>query len=341
MGWSPVFASDYAVEVVDSSAGYPSDWPDPQTVLGRPTVDTVAGPYPGGPPPLVPLPVVPVYGAYRPSEVFELAEPPDGCDPCVPGYVVIRFDHPVEDDPLNPCGIDFVIFGTSILYLGFNEPQWKNGDPNLTTVKTDELVQAEPGMVYVSQDGMPGSWQAFENGVYADTFAPTLGRIYDPEHPEPSLPGNLWWGAPTDPTYPLNPNLSTADFQYKTVAEIARIYGYSAGGTGFDLSQLDPPMPWIQYVKVVQQPGYDTPDLDAFADVRGFAFPDLDCDSDVDQDDIDAFEQCATGPEMPIQMPDCERSDFDRDGDVDQEDYGLLQRCRTGPDVLVDWDCIN
>jgi hypothetical protein len=170
---------------------------------------------------------------------------------------------------------------------------------------------------------------------------PTLGRVYDPEHPEPSLEYNAWWGAPTVPTYPLDPSLAPADFGGWTVGQVARKYGYSAGGTGFDLAELDEPLAWFQYVKVEY---WDveglTPEIDAMADVAPLRLPDLDCDSDVDADDADRLDACRAGPAV-MRYPGCERADLDADGDVDQSDFGLLQRCWTGPDVLLDWSCLE
>jgi len=321
-------ASDYATEVISYDNTNSGSWPDPQTVLGRPTVDTVGDGYPGGLPP-IPVPIVPVYAPYRTSEIFRLG---DGG-----GFVVVKFDQPIQDDPLNPCGIDLIIFGNANQLIGGNQ-YWQNQDPNTVVIQSSTLMD-EPAKVYVSQDGTLGSWVAFETGPYGDTFAPTLGRVYDDVNPEPSLFGNLWWGAPTDATYPLNPNLTSSDFVGKTVAQVAKTYGYSAGGTGFDLADVG--LDWIQYVKVVQQPDYGTPEIDAFSDVKAFAFPDLDCDSDVDNDDIAILEDCATGPAAGPPLPGCERADFDGDNDVDQSDFGILQVCFSGPNVLANRDCVN
>ncbi|MHC4445212.1 MAG: Lcl domain-containing protein [Planctomycetota bacterium] len=65
-------------------------------------------------------------------------------------------------------------------------------------------------------------------------------------------------------------------------------------------------------------------------DYPGFAITsydpcDLDEDSDVDIDDFDLFEGCATGPAIPLVYPACEDADFDGDNDVDQSDFGILQ----------------
>jgi len=71
--------------------------------------------------------------------------------------------------------------------------------------------------------------------------------------------------------------------------------------------------------------------------------PDLDRDGDVDSDDLERFEACATGPEVPISNPAClppgYRADLDGDGDVDQDDYGRFQRCFSGQGKLADAGC--
>lgn len=51
------------------------------------------------------------------------------------GYAVFRFEQPVENDPLNPFGVDFTIFGNSM-------PDWS--EPAVVWVMKDENENGEP-----------------------------------------------------------------------------------------------------------------------------------------------------------------------------------------------------
>jgi len=68
---------------------------------------------------------------------------------------------------------------------------------------------------------------------------------------------------------------------------------------------------------------------------------DLDFDRDVDVDDLERFEACATGPGIPYVRECCRAADLDRDGDVDQADFGRLQRCFSGPEAHPDPRCAD
>ncbi len=79
---------------------------------------------------------------------------------------------------------------------------------------------------------------------------------------------------------------------------------------------------------------------------------DLDCDSDVDVVDVNAFRPCLAGsgvfydplPSGCSMTPDAEGyigADLDRDEDVDQDDFGMLQRCYSGPGVPLDPSCLE
>lgn len=69
---------------------------------------------------------------------------------------------------------------------------------------------------------------------------------------------------------------------------------------------------------------------------------DLDCDSDVDEADVELFAQCASGPAVPHDGSDiCRRADLDDDQDVDQSDFGGLQRCLSGRNNPADPGCGN
>ena len=67
---------------------------------------------------------------------------------------------------------------------------------------------------------------------------------------------------------------------------------------------------------------------------------DLDDDCDVDGDDLDLFEACASGPAIPV-IAGCEDRDFDLDNDTDQSDFGIFQRCYSGPVELADPTCAD
>lgn len=329
-------ASDYAAQVVEyvEGSGVPDDfisfdsYNDPNTALGRPTIDTTGdNNFTSGTGSAAnPVPVVPVYQPFRFFEIVSIGQG---------GHLTLKFDHPVTDNPLNPCGTDFVVFGNANQLIN-GSSYWRNGNPNLMTVRGG--MSREPARVSVSQDGV--NWYIYTSGPFADDFAPTLGRIYDPANYEPSLPNNMWWGAPTDPTYPLDPWLTAASFTGWSVAQIAIKYGCSAGGTGFDLAISG--LPWIQYVRIDNPVGSGVvPEVDAIADVAARVLPDYDCDSDVDDDDLEFFENCATGPSLGPPLFGCERADLDQDDDVDQVDFAILQRCRTGPGRLLDLECVN
>lgn len=233
----------------DFVTGMPFD--DPTAALGYPTVDTTGdGLFL---PPTAPVPVVPVYPPFR---AFESVSVGFG------GQLVLGFDEPVVDDPRNPFGVDFIIYSDSFLVIGGGQA-WMNGDPHLTYVSS--TVEREPAIVSVSQDGV--TWYPFSNGPFADDFAPTLGRVYSPESPDPALgPDNLWWGQPTTPGRPLNPAITPSAIAGLSVAELAELYGHSAGGTGFDLAAVG--LTWIRYVRIDgPTSGVDTPEIDAIVDV--------------------------------------------------------------------------
>jgi hypothetical protein len=67
---------------------------------------------------------------------------------------------------------------------------------------------------------------------------------------------------------------------------------------------------------------------------------DFDLDGDVDTDDFDLFQFCASGPEVPFRTG-CDAKDLDRDGDVDQRDFAVFQRCYSGENNPDDPNCAD
>jgi hypothetical protein len=86
------------------------------------------------------------------------------------------------------------------------------------------------------------------------------------------------------------------------------------------------------------------PDTVAGAPVDGQGCPpeiagDFDRDGDVDQADFGFFQECLTGPVVPVTNPDCARAKLDSDNDVDGDDFSLFQACMSGAGVPADPQC--
>lgn len=261
------WASDFATAVVAyvPGNGLPADvltgliFDDPNSALGPPTVDTTGDGFIAAPDAV--LPILPVHPAFRQSELVSIG---------AGGHLTLAFDHPVLDEPENPYGLDLIVFGNASLNV-IEPASWTPADP-LQFILGSTLFE-EPGEITVSADGT--NWFSVDPELMADAFAPTLGRTYDTNQPA-VLPGisNLWWGAATDPTFPLDPAIGRESFLGTTLAYTARAYGRSAGGTGIDLGPV--PLPtdpgtghkYIHYVRITHPGGTATPEIDAVADVR-------------------------------------------------------------------------
>ena len=243
-------ASDFASSVVTYNPGSLTTYTNAAAALGRPAVDTD---FEG-----VQVPVVPPYQAWQDSALVSI--PSDG-------ELVLAFDHRVLDDPDNPYGIDFIVFGNAFQIIDGATP-WDYGDPETTTMGAG--IRREQGTVEVSADG--SNWVTFTEGPYADQFAPTLGRRYDPENAvDYAVFPNAHWGPHTDPSIPVDPSVSATNLSGFTLAEYCRRYRGSAGGTGFDLAELNLPLDeqsghkyfsYIQITSAVSEPV----EIDAVAD---------------------------------------------------------------------------
>jgi hypothetical protein len=321
-------ANDFAAEVVSYDAGEGAGaYTFSEVALGRPSVNTYYND--------ADWPVVPVYPAYIENDFFSVVTVGEG------GHLILKFNHRVGDDENNPYGIDFIVFGNAMIAAG---GYWSYGDPYEMTITSGE-VNNEYGLVSVSQDSM--LWYSFEEGPFADSFAPTLGRVFNPNEPCDVYPGweNLWWGEVTDATLPIDPNIENINFMGKTVAELCYSYGKSAGGTGFDLKWLpaehysalteDPVTgeKWIQYIMIEYtglDPNHPFPEVDAVSDVsccgdykRPFPAGDINRDCSVGYDDLVIF----TGYwllEVDGAGIEAEAADMYEDGVIDFLDFAIL-----------------
>jgi hypothetical protein len=125
------------------------------------------------------------------------------------GSLTLQFNSPIINNPANPYGIDMMIFGNSFFVItsGSGSSAITSGAIFTSTVST---------RVEVSADG--SSWFTLDPGL-----APNVGTLF-----------------PTDgagnPAVPVNPALTSADFNGLNLSGIRALYGGSAGGAGFDLS---------------------------------------------------------------------------------------------------------
>ena len=190
---------------------------------------------------------------------------------------MIEFDHQVVDDEKNPYGLDFIVFGNAFAAK-------KNADHLVGPASDPRNIRftgegiAEKGIVSVSQDGK--TWFTFDQ-PFADDLYPTLGYVIDRKNPNKDLfEGNLYWGEKTDATIPVDPSIKWSDFANYNLEEIVNIYGKSAGGAGFDISQFNltpnaDGKKWIKFVKIAATEfnyegdvGWTQPEVDAVSDVR-------------------------------------------------------------------------
>ena len=222
--------------------------------------------------------------AYPPStinQVFTLESYDD--DEKKPPFIEIKFDHDVIDDPMNPYGIDFIVFGNDFGTLRSQAGVSLTSNPAL--VEFSGNGNHEDALVMVSQDGE--TWYAYEDGPYADAPMPTLGHEYAPTCPNKTLfSGNEWWGDATQATRPLPPSLSIKNLEGLTLAEVCARYNGSAGGMGYDLSGLDLPRnkdgrKWIRYVRIEALYGYKYDEDGEWDGDFGYSAPEIDAVADV------------------------------------------------------------
>jgi hypothetical protein len=124
------------------------------------------------------------------------------------GSLTLQFNTPIQNNPNNPFGLDFIIFGHAGFYEDFDTGTAVDG--SLFTGGTADV------RVSVSADG-----------ITFYTLNPSLTPMVDGLFPT---------DASGNPFLPVNPSLTAADFTGKDLAGIESLYNGSAGGAGFDIA---------------------------------------------------------------------------------------------------------
>jgi hypothetical protein len=186
------------VEAYEPGVGFATEfgtglpYTDASTALGAPSTVT-PGEFGG--------PVTPFAAPYLKEQLVSLG---------VGGSITVEFDTPIQNNPLNPYGLDFLIFGSA----GFVDADWPNGVADASgSIFSQNLGETR---VYVGND--PGNLYLLN---------PSLAPIVDGMFPTDGS-GNFH--------LPVNPALDNASFANQTLADIRALYAGSGGGTGFDLA---------------------------------------------------------------------------------------------------------
>jgi len=188
--------AQFASSVVSYTEGNGAEpgYNDPTAALGAPSQVT-PGQYGG--------PVDPFDAPYLPNQIVGLGT--NG------GSITLQFDKPIQNNPGNPYGLDFIIFG----HAGFNIV---NGDYTGGGITDGSLYTGGTGDVRVSVSA---------DGQTFYTLNPALA---------PQVDGLFPTDGSGDPLLPVNPALTAADFNGLGLDGIRALYAGSAGGAGFSLA---------------------------------------------------------------------------------------------------------
>lgn len=242
---APAFAADpWADNIINYSAGtgvpsvFGSDPPiyfdNDFAALGAPTRDSVGF---GG------YAVSPFSSAGDVNEIVSLG---DG------GSLTVSFDQPVKNDPMNPFGIDLLIFSNAF----FTTSDFNFDAATTNTGMTNEVG----GIVEISSNGID---YTEVTGAFAEGLYPTNGYADSSTH----FPGS--GSVLADFLKPVDPSFNPTGL---TAAQTYTGYNGSGGGTGIDIGAFG--FSEISYVRVTNPSGSGvTPEIDAFADVRAVPEP--------------------------------------------------------------------
>ncbi len=234
LGVRALGAGPWASQVVSyvEGTGIQPGYNVPGSALGEPTRFTGVGSFPGA--------VTPFNPAFLASEVVSVG---------TGGHLVLRFDAPVANDPLNPFGVDLLIFGNT----GYIDGAFPGG-------VASGVFGAGNGSVEVSADGV--NWFLVP-GAGADSPFPTLGYL-DLSDPYATTAGSV----PSDFTRPVDPALNPMGLNF---AQIVVAYAGSGGGTGIDLASVG--LAAISFVRIANGAAGVTVEIDALADVAPVPVP--------------------------------------------------------------------
>jgi hypothetical protein len=261
---------------IGAAAGYQN----PQSALGWPERFTGEGLYPGV--------VSPFSSPWLSHEVVSIG---------LGGRLTLELGEDIVDDPANPYGIDFIVFGNAFFW----DLAWPLGVAG--------QLYAEGGPISVSEDGLnfipvPGA--------VADGAMPTLG--YLDVGPYSEVPGEV----ESDFRMPFDPKLAKSPMAGLSFEELRELYGASGGGHGVDIAATG--LARVRFVRIEGPAGSGSTEVDALTVVAPPLVADLDDDGLVGPGDLAILlgNWGATGkPGTPV-------GDLDGDGAVGAGDLTRL-----------------
>ncbi|NLN76264.1 MAG: hypothetical protein GX139_08125 [Armatimonadetes bacterium] len=148
------------------------------------------------------------------------------------GRVMVGFSTPVADDPRNPYGLDFIVFGNAYFRLSMTENLPLYADPNFRW--------QEPAFVEISQDG--DQWYLIRPNILPNDLIPAPG-------PNPYIPSSdtgfsstgLYGYADCTPTIELPTAGSNNPFSYvnRTPEELYTVPDRPSVPSGFNSERFD------------------------------------------------------------------------------------------------------
>ena len=194
-------ATQFATEVVsyEPGVGFAADWStgagftSKDAIIGAPARET-PGEWGG--------PITPFSPPYLLEQILSIGQG---------GKVTLKFARPIRDEPLNPFGLDFIVFGGA----GFTIT---NGDFSGGGVTAGTLFGQADGKTRVSVSADGDAWFVLnpEQAPKLDAYYPTDGS--------------------GDFGLPVNPALAKGDFAGAGLARFSELYAGSGGGTGYDIA---------------------------------------------------------------------------------------------------------
>lgn len=253
--------SPYAVQIVAAQGPFGSSpYDDTGSVLGAPTTRF----YESASKPATRVKLIEAAYNYAPDKTNKLLITMN-----TGSYLIAKFNQPVYDNPANPYGIDFEVFGNA--FYSVTSGGFSSDTANMNNFTLGTGVFSEPTKVSVSPGytGQPGEvvndpstwrWYRYDNGPYDDTDFPTQAYKWN-------RAGTNWTDEVMDFTKPVNPvmreRFSAGGLKAPDGMDL---YNGSGGGTGFDLKESG--FASIQYVKVEGLAGFTGGEVDAMSIIR-------------------------------------------------------------------------